>query len=363
MHLARLNILNYKNIQECELDFSEKINCFVGNNGMGKTNVLDAIYFLSFTKSAISTADTQCIRHSEDFFMIKGEYVRKDTPETIYAALKRRTKKLFKRGDKAYERMGDHIGLIPAVIISPMDMELISDGSDERRRFMDVVISQYDPQYLKALSQYNKLLQERNAMLKIEGEIDIVVLEIYEDKMSHFGSSICSKRKEFIGVFTHLFQKYYQCIADNDEQASLNYISHYDKGELKDLLVECRQRDKALGYTTRGAHKDEIEMTLDGYPIKRTGSQGQNKSFLIALKLAQYIYLKNTVGLKPIFLIDDLFDKLDTRRVTNIIELLCTPDFGQIFITDTNRQHIDSILVSADVESKIFTVEQGQIID
>ncbi len=328
---------------------------------MGKTNILDAIYFLSFTKSAISSADSYCIRHDEDYFMIKGEYLRKDALETIYTALKRRSKKVFKRGEKAYERMSEHIGFLPAISISPMDMELIAEGSDERRRFMDVVIAQYDNQYLKYLSQYNKLLQSRNALLKREDGVDDTILEIYDTQMSELAHYICSKRKEFIEGFTPLFQNYYQAISNNNEVAELRYVSHHDKGELSSLLAECRNRDKAIGYTTRGAHKDDIEISLNGYAVKRTGSQGQNKSFLFALKLAQYTYLKKVIDIVPILLVDDIFDKLDSRRVENIITLLSSDEFGQIFITDTNRQHTNDILKNTNTSHKIFTVEDGAV--
>ncbi len=361
MHLQQLNIFNYKNILECDLQFSPKFNCFVGDNGMGKTNVLDAIYFLSFTKSAISSVDSQCINHHHEFFMIKGTYQRKGESETISTAVKRRTKKVFRRGDKAYERMSDHIGLIPAVMISPNDSELIAEGSDERRRFMDSVISQYDINYLKYLQQYNKVLQNRNSLLKIEGNIDLTVLEIYNEQLSDYAEYICSKRHDFIEEFTPIFNEYYQKIANNKEKTSLGYVSHHHKGKLTDLLNECITRDRVLGFTTRGAHKDDIEMLLDGYPIKKTGSQGQNKSFLIALKLSQYIYLKQTVGVKPLLIIDDLFDKLDSRRVGNIIGLLSSDEFGQIFISDTNRQHTDNIIETTSVDSKIFSVNDGII--
>lgn len=361
MYLHRISCINYRNIEQCDLTFSDKLNCFVGANGMGKTNLLDAIYYLSFTKSHLGNIDSQLIRHNAEYFMIQGEYMRSGRTETITASVRRRMKKQFHRNKKEYPRMADHIGFLPAVLISPSDCDLITEGSDERRRFMDVVISQYDHQYMHSLMRYNQALQNRNALLKQELCPDEMMLDVVERQMAVEAEYIYSCRRSFVDSFTPVFTGFYTSIAGMDEHVSLIYTSHSERGDLVPLLHECRERDFAVGYTTRGAHKDDLEMLLDGYPIKRTGSQGQNKTYLVALKLAQYVYLKRIVGIPPVLLLDDIFDRLDADRVCRIIELVSSGEFGQIFITDTNRNNIDRIISRFDIHAGIFTLDHGNV--
>ena len=361
MRLNSLSIINYKNIRETDLIFSSKINCFIGNNGMGKTNLLDAIYYLSFCKSHSNSIDSQNILHDADFFVVQGKYEIGDSIEEIYCGMKRRQKKQFKRNKKDYERLSDHIGLLPLVLVSPYDAMLIAEGSDERRKFIDGVISQYDKKYLTELLQYNNALKQRNALLKSEMPTDESLFEIWEDQMTTHGQYIYEKRKEFISEFIPIFQQFYTFIADGNEQISLSYLSQYDKYDVKQHIRETRDRDLILGYSTCGIHKDELEMLLDGYPIKRVGSQGQNKTYLISLKLAQFNFLRQIHKMPPILLLDDIFDKLDSERVKKIIELVSGNAFGQIFITDTNRQYLDQILSQFGQEITIFCVENGQI--
>jgi len=361
MRLNSLSILNYKNIREAELVFSPKINCFIGNNGMGKTNILDAIYFLSFCKSHSNSIDSQNILHDADFALIQGKYQIGDNIEDVYCGLKHRQKKQFKRNKKEYERLSDHIGLLPLVLVSPDDSVLISEGSDERRKFVDGVISQYNKNYLQQLLQYNNALKQRNALLKSETLTDDSLLEIWEDQMAFFGSYIHEQRKVFIDEFIPIFQQLYTFISGGNEEISLSYQSQHHENDIKFRMQSTRERDKILGYSTQGIHKDELEMLLDGYPIKRVGSQGQNKTYLISLKLAQFYFLKRTHNLSPLLLLDDIFDKLDSERVKKIIELVSGETFGQIFITDTNREHLDSILQQLGKESQIFKVKNGEI--
>lgn len=363
MYLTRLSCLNYRNLRECDLRFSGKFNCFLGANGMGKTNLLDAIYYLSFTKSHLNSVDSQLICHDGEYFMLQGEYERNGQEEIISAAVKRKTKKQFRRNKKEYGRMADHIGLIPAVLISPSDHYLIADGSDERRRFMDSVISQYDRQYLASLMRYNQALQSRNMLLRQESMPDVSMLEIYEVQMSSEARYIYARRLEFITGFTPVFERFYSLIAGDGERVSLCYKSHSERGDIAPLLAECRLRDHAIGYTTRGSHKDDIEMLIDGYPIKRTGSQGQNKTYLVALKLAQYVYLHRVTGVKPLLLLDDIFDKLDSARVKNIMQIVASDDFGQIFITDTDRNHTDRLMSQVSGDTKLFSVINGEVIE
>ena len=361
MRLNSLSILNYKNIIEAELTFSPKINCFIGNNGMGKTNILDAIYYLSFCKSHSNSIDSQNITHNAEFFLLQGKYTLGETSEDIYCGMKLRQKKQFKRNKKEYERLSDHIGLLPLVLVSPDDSVLISEGSDERRKFVDGVISQYNKNYLNQLLQYNNALKQRNALLKIETPIDDSLLDIWEDQMALYGTYIYEQRRLFIDEFVPIFQNFYSDISGGHETITLTYHSQHQEHDIKTRMIATRNRDKMLGYSTQGIHKDELEMMLDGYPIKRVGSQGQNKTYLISLKLAQFDFLKRTHNLSPLLLLDDIFDKLDSNRVKKIVELVSGETFGQIFITDTNREHLDSILLQLSQQSTIFNVENGKI--
>ena len=361
MRLSSLSIIHYKNIAEADLVFSPKINCFIGNNGMGKTNLLDAIYYLSFCKSHSNSIDSQNILHDAEFFVVQGKYERGDTVEEIYCGMKRGRKKQFKRNKKDYERLSDHIGLLPLVLVSPDDAALIGEGSDERRKFIDGVISQYNKTYLSELLLYNNALKQRNALLKSEMPTDESLFEIWEEQMVAHGRYIYERRKKFIVEFIPIFQEFYTFISGGNEQISLAYLSQYDKYDVKKHIRETRERDIVLGYSTCGIHKDELEMLLTGYPIKRVGSQGQNKTYLISLKLAQFNFLKRVHNISPILLLDDIFDKLDSRRVEKIIELVSGDSFGQIFITDTNREHLDQILSRLEKEALIFQVENGKI--
>ena len=361
MRLTSISILNYKNIDEANLEFSPNINCFIGNNGMGKTNLLDAVYYLSFCKSHFNAIDSQNIRHDAEFFMLQGSYRLNDADEDIYCGMKRRQKKQFKRNKKEYERLSDHIGLLPLVLVSPADSALISEGSDERRKFVDGVISQYNKSYLTHLLQYNNALHQRNALLKNEMMTDDSLLDIWEEQMAEHGMYIYGERKRFIDEFIPVFQRFYSYISDGNEQISLQYRSQYDDRDIKASMVATRDRDRILGYSTQGIHKDELEMLLDTHPMKRVGSQGQNKTYIISLKLAQFEFLKRTHGCSPLLLLDDIFDKLDENRVKRIVELVSSDTFGQIFITDTNRKHLDHILEQIEQESFIFLVEKGEI--
>lgn len=363
MYLDELHILNYKNIREAQLHFADKLNCFVGLNGQGKTNILDAIYLLSFTKSAYNAIDSMNITHGEDMGMVQGVYQEAGEPITITCGMKRGQKKQFRNGKKDYKRMVDHIGLLPLVMVSPQDGRLIEDGSDERRRFLDVVISQHNKEYLNRLNTYNALLKQRNALLKEESEKEAVcqcrdissLLEVYELQMVPQAEYIYRERSRFVELFIPLFQEIYSELSGDAEQVSLRYISQLQDRDLAEAYVRTRERDRILGWTSQGIHKDEIEMLLGDYPLKRVGSQGQQKTYLLAMKLAQALYLG-----KPILLLDDIFDKLDSERVARIVRLVNSDRFGQIFITDTDRQHLTDLLRPTP-EAKIFYVERGEI--
>lgn len=363
MILKHISILNYKNLEQVELDFSPKMNCFFGLNGMGKTNLLDAVYYLSFCKSGTNPIDSQNVRHEQDFFVIQGFYMTEDgSREEVYCGLKRRQKKQFKRNKKEYTRLSDHIGFSPLVMVSPADSELIAGGSDERRRFMDVVISQYDKEYLDALIRYNKALIQRNTLLKNDQEPEEELFLVLEEMMASAGEVVYRKRAKFIEEFIPIFQSFYSYISQDSEKVNLTYDSHAGNASLLDVIKESRVRDRIMGYSLRGVHKDELNMLLGEFPIKREGSQGQNKTYLIALKLAQFDFLKRTgSNTIPILLLDDIFDKLDASRVEQIVKLVAGDSFGQIFITDTNREHLDKILAEMGQDYKVFSVERGEI--
>ena len=368
MILREIHILNYKNIREAGMSFSDKLNCFVGLNGQGKTNILDAIYYLSFTKSAYNAIDSQNIHHDEEMAMIQGRYIDGEAEEVISCGLKRGVKKQFRRGKKDYKRMLDHIGLIPLVMVSPQDSELVVEGSDERRRFMDGVISQYNRAYLEQLTQYNLLLKQRNALLKQYENVGLeqlpaTLFEVLELQMVQYAEPIYAERVKFIEQFTPYFQQVYSAISGDKEQVSLGYVSQLHERDLTEAFARTRGRDLILGWTSQGVHKDELEMKLGDYPLKRVGSQGQQKSYLLAMKLGQALYLSSVHAVKdkPILLLDDIFDKLDSERVERIVQLVVGQEFGQIFITDTDRQHLTSILREQANEAKVWHVENGQV--
>lgn len=361
MILERLYILNYKNIEQAELSLSPKINCFLGSNGMGKTNLLDAIYYLSFCKSHNNPIDSQNIRHDADFTVIQGWYNLADKQEEFFCSLRRKQKKQFKRNKKEYERLSDHIGLLPLIIVSPSDTELINGGSDERRRFMDLFLSQFDKEYLHSLIRYNKALQQRNALLKTQGYMDETVLDLWDEQLVEEGKIIHAKRKNFIDRFIPIFQKIYDFICLSNERVELKYESHFDVADFTRLLNQRREKDKIMGYTTVGIHKDDLDMRMDGYSMKRVGSQGQNKTYVVALKLAQFDFLRKATETTPILLLDDIFDKLDSSRVEQIITLVLDKEFGQIFITDTNREHLDEILSRTNSNYHLYEVDKGDV--
>lgn len=362
MILKSISILNFKNIREASLDFSPNMNCFLGHNGVGKTNLLDAVYYLSFCRGAFNAVDSQLMGHGSDFFVIDGEYVRDDGDAlSVYCGMKRGSKKHFKRDGKEYKRLSQHIGLIPLIMVSPEDGALILGGSEERRRLMDVVISQYDNAYMDALARYGKALQQRNALLKMDEEPDASLLDIWEEEMAVHGERVYLARKDFVDRMTPCFQRIYDSIADGRESVGLSYVSHAQRGPLLEVIRGGRHKDRAVGYSLHGVHRDDLEMSLGGYQIRKEGSQGQSKTFVIALKLAQFDFLKSAAsGTTPLLLLDDIFDKLDARRVERIVELVSTDSFGQIFITDTNRDHLDSILGSVTSDYRLFDVADGE---
>ena len=401
MILQSLNILNYRNIREASLEFSPKLNCFVGLNGQGKTNVLDAIYLLSFTKSAYTSQDSLNITHGEDMAMVQGVYITSPQPSpqgrelseqsqfsslegrsggvtTISCGLRRGVKKQFRKDKKDYQRLIDHIGLLPLVMISPSDQQLIDEGSDERRRFMDVVIGQRNRKFLDCLATYNALLKQRNALLKQlqtppqpspQGrEVSEDLLEVLEWQMVEPAEYIFRARTEFFKEFEPYFQEVYKRIAtspnlpqgEEKEIPQLRYVSQLQDRDLREAYVRTRQRDLILGWTSQGPHKDDLDMRLGEWPLKQVGSQGQQRTFVLALKLAQALYLGNSTGEAPILLLDDIFDRLDSERVERIVAMEQGEQFGQIFITDTDRQHLTEI-IQPGPDAKIFHVENGVI--
>ena len=372
MILNRLSIINYKNIQEATLTFSPKMNCFIGPNGTGKTNLLDAVYYLSFCRSAYTSVDSQVIRHDQDFFVVEGDYtddrgmLGEDQDElrklSIYCGMKRGTKKHFKCNKKEYKRLSQHIGLIPLIFVSPADTYLVDGGGEERRRLMDMVISQYDNLYLDALNRYNKALQQRNSLLKMEEEPDLELMRIWEEQMAAEGEVIYQKRSAFVQELIPVFQQIYQQISDDRESVSLRYVSHGQRGPLLEVIQRDRMKDRAVGYSLHGVHRDDLEMLLGDYPMRREGSQGQLKTFVIAMKLAQFSFLKRTCSqTTPLLLLDDIFDKLDAHRVERIVSLVASKEYGQIFITDTNREHLDKILQANSFDYQLFSVHDGEV--
>ncbi|MDR0982549.1 MAG: DNA replication/repair protein RecF [Culturomica sp.] len=364
MIIKELNILNFKNLAEVQLFFCRGFNCFIGNNGAGKTNILDAIYQLSMCKSYFNLSDVQNIRHDEAFFVLKAIYEKDEEEICVHCGVKRGQKKVIKKNQKPYEKFSDHIGLLPLVIISPEDSLLIEGGSEERRKLIDGIISQYDRDYLYSLISYNRALQHRNTLLRqaTERPIDADVMEIWDEKLVAEGARIMQARHAFIEKFGEIFQSYYDRISAGKETVGMVYNPSIKEEDYLSGLKRNFEKDRILAYTSAGVHRDDILLTIDGYPVKKTGSQGQKKTFLIALKMAQYTRLQEISGVKPLLLLDDIFDKLDAERVSRIIGIVGEGAFGQTFITDTNRLHIDELLKSQDNEYAIFTVENGIVI-
>ena len=359
MILEKLTILNYKNIGEVTLDFSPKVNCFIGHNGVGKTNVLDAIHYLSFCRSSISNTDSQVIRHGEEFFMLEGRYATDEgEPEIVYCGMKRVTKKHFKRNGKEYRRLSEHIGLIPIVMVAPADNMIIDGQSEERRRLMDMVISQFDHAYIDHLSRYTKALQQRNSLLRQDEEPDASLLDVLEEQMGYEGECVFAAREAFVNELIPVFQRYYEALSGGREEVGISYESHCRRGPLCEVIRRDRFKDRAVGYSLHGVHRDDLLFTLGSHQMKREGSQGQNKTFAVALKLAQFDFLKRTASrTTPLLLLDDIFDKLDSDRVERIVEIVSASGFGQIFVTDTNRDHLDKILARSGGDYKIFEVK------
>ncbi len=359
MFLKHLSLVNYKSFETKSFIFDPTINCFVGENGIGKTNILDAIYHLSFGKSYFNPVATQNIKHGTDFFVIEGEFDKEGRSEKIVCSLKKGAKRVIKRNGKPYDRFSEHIGLLPVVIISPADRDLIIEGSETRRKFMDGVISQSDKGYLQNLIRYNKILAQRNSLLKyfaLNQTFDSDTLSVYNDQLHEYGTLIFQKRKAFLESFIPVFKIQYQNIAAKEEAIDLKYVSHLKEHSLLAALEQAVEKDRALQYTSVGVHKDDLDFSIEGFPIKKFGSQGQQKSFLVALKLAQFHFIKEQSKTTPILLLDDIFDKLDERRVAHIVSLVKNEHFGQLFISDTHAQRTEKVVKSTHQSYKIFTL-------
>lgn len=364
MFLKKLSLLNFKNFETFEVDLCEKVNCFIGDNGIGKTNILDSIHYLSFCKSFINLSDRQNIKNGEQFFLINGEFDRVDNLEKISCALQKDKKKSFKKNGAEYQKLSEHIGFLPVVFTTPYDSNLIHGGSDLRRKFVDTIISQFDKEYLQYIIAYNRILEQRNQLLKNFGRtssINLEELEIWDMQLVDFGQKIYKSRKSFASDTSEIFQKYYNLIADEKESVSLEYVSHLESGDFGEKLLNSLQKDKILGYTSVGSHKDDFNFSLEGKPIKRFGSQGQQKTYIISLKFAQFDYIKSKTNLAPILLLDDIFDKLDKKRVKVITKLVSEDNFGQIFITDTSYTRMPDILEELGIKHKILNLSNNQI--
>ena len=365
MWLKHLSVLNFKNYTESSLDFLPDTNAFTGQNGSGKTNLLDAIHYLSLCKSYFNPIDSQHIKKGEDWFMVQGQFDKETVLDAVSCSIKRNQKKQFKKNKKEYGRLADHIGQFPLVMISPNDSFIIMDGSEERRKFVDNVISQTDNQYLDILITYNRILLNRNIILKNireTGVFDKGLLEVLNLQLVEAGEKIFSRRQKFMEEFLPEFRRYYQFLSDDVEQVDLVYESQLQDQDFLDLLNKQLEKDRALERTTVGIHKDDLQFSIhEGMPLKRFGSQGQQKSFLIALKLAQYAFLKNRKQYKPLLLLDDIFDKLDEQRTKKLMQLVSEDEFGQIFLTDTDSDRIRKIFQEIGKPIRIFDIQGGQI--
>ncbi len=362
MYLKKLSLVNFKNYDKAEMEFSPKINSLVGNNGVGKTNILDAIHYLSLTKSFFNNIDSISIRHDEDYFIINGTFLRDDDEDQIYCAFQKQKQKVLKKNGKEYQKLSDHVGKYPVVMISPADNALISEGSEGRRKFMNKIISQYNPEYLDSVLKYSKALQNRNRLLKdfkSSGKFDNDALTIWDSQLVKYGTYVFHERENLVNELIPVFQENYSMISSGKESVKLSYRSHLSEGDFAEALANSVTKDRFLEYTTIGIHKDDLLLEMDGYSVKSLGSQGQQKSYLVALKLAKFEYIKQKSGISPILLLDDIFDKFDAGRVEQIINLVGNHRVGQIFITDTHQSRLHEILSSHNANYKLFRISDN----
>tara|TARA_B100000401_G_scaffold333365_1_gene232498 strand:+ start:2650 stop:3738 length:1089 start_codon:yes stop_codon:yes gene_type:complete len=357
--INKISILNYKNILDKTFNFDNKINCFVGNNGVGKTNILDSIYHLAIGKSSFSISNENNINHESEFMLLDGLFSINNKKENITCSLKRNETKVLKRNEKIYKKLSDHFGLIPVVLISPYDTNLIIEGSSERRKFMDSIISTYDKNYLQNIITHGKLIKQRNKILKYfnkSAKIDMDSILVYNDQIVKLSKPIHECRKNFVSEFVPLVIDKYNNISGKNEKVTLQYKSDLNENEIGDLLEKSFQKDMILQFTSCGIHKDDLIFKIDNNSIKRFGSQGQQKSFLISLRFAEFEFLKNSNDLAPILLMDDIFDKLDIQRVKNIVDLVNSSEFGQLFVSDTDKPRIEKVIKSLKNSSEIFEI-------
>lgn len=366
MHLTRLSVINFKNYEQAEFEFSSEVNCLVGRNGEGKTNVLDAIHYLSLCKSYFNPIDRHNIKHNEGMFMVQGTFEVDGKQDEIHCGVKKGQKKSFKRNKKDYTKLAEHIGRYPVVMITPYDNDLIIDGSEVRRKLLDSIISQYDKKYLDELIAYNKAVQQRNALLKQFADsrsFNEDAMEVWDQLLVTHGEYIHEQRTAFFKEFMPLFDSQFKIISGGVEEAGLRHKSQLEGTSLKNALKNNIKRDLQLGYTTQGVHKDDLIFEINGHAVKRFASQGQQKSFLIALKLAKYHFMKMKKGTRPILLLDDIFDKLDASRVAYLIEQVSGEEFGQVFITDTDDSRVPDLLTGKGADVKVFTIKAGKVAD
>jgi DNA replication and repair protein RecF len=364
MYLKKLSLTFFKNYDQAELQFSPKINCFVGNNGVGKTNILDAIHYLSLTKSFFNNIDSVNIKHNEDYFIVQGSFMREEEENNIFCSFHKQKQKVLKRNGKEYQKLSDHVGRYPVVMISPADSALITEGSEVRRKFLNKIISQYDPGYLDSALKYNKVLQQRNRLLKdfkASGRFDNDMISIWDTQLIKYGNSIFKERDVLVNELIPVFNEYYSFISNENEVVRLDYRSHLKEGDFGEMLKDSVEKDRILEYTTIGIHKDDLILEMDDFSVKSLGSQGQQKSYLVALKLAKFDYIKRKAGFSPILLLDDIFDKFDATRVEQIIRLVGNHRFGQIFITDTHKNRLHDILKNVDSDYKMFSIGENGI--
>lgn len=364
MYLKRLSLTNFKNYSQAEMEFSPKINCIVGNNGVGKTNILDAVHYLSLTKSFFNNIDSVSIRHDEEFFILQGAFVKGEEEDNIFCSFHKQRQKILKRNGKEYDRLSDHVGRYPVVMISPADNALITEGSDERRKFLNKIISQYNSEYLESVLNYNKALQQRNRLLRDFGasqRFDREMISVWDSQLIKYGMFVNSERELLVNELIPVFREYYSLVSDQKEKVKLKYRSDLSDGDFGDILRDSLVKDRSVEYTTAGIHKDDLFFEMNGYPVRSLGSQGQQKSYLVALKLAKFEYIKRKAGYSPILLLDDIFDKFDAERVAQIIRLVGNHRFGQIFITDTHQDRLFKILNTLDTDYRLFRIGENGI--